>query len=111
MQQLLTGNELASTSATGAEEDAAELAKKQETYSLKLVDVNSTNKGTKSGGVQSFSAMVVVGNHDVSASTFFCLHLQLAGLATDGPFTACCMSVAIACVSQLAAWRQPVARM
>ena len=70
MQQLLTGNELAGASAIGDDSDAAELAKKSETYSLKLVDVNSTNKGTKSGGVQSFSAMVVVGNHEVNVLAF-----------------------------------------
>lgn len=65
LQQLLTGNELTGTAPTGDEADAAELAQKSQKYSLKLVDVNSTNKGTKSGGVQSFSAMVVVGNHEV----------------------------------------------
>lgn len=67
MQQLLTGHELSGTSAIGDESNAAELAEKSQKYSLKLVDVNSTNKGTKSGGVQSFSAMVVVGNHQVGS--------------------------------------------
>ena len=37
-----------------------------ENFLMKLVDVNRTSKGTKSGGLQSLSAMVVVGNSRVS---------------------------------------------
>lgn len=65
LQQLLTGNKLMGAEALGDDSSAAELAEQSQHYSLKLVNVNSTNKGTKSGGVQSFSAMVVVGNHEV----------------------------------------------
>ena len=65
LSQLLSGNELSGGSQLGEESNAAELAQKSQSYSMKLVDVNSTNKGTKAGGVQSFSAMVVVGNHEV----------------------------------------------
>ena len=47
------------------EESNAAINAARQKYSLKLVDVNSTNKGSSAGGVQSFSAMVVVGNHEV----------------------------------------------
>lgn len=67
LQQLLTGNELAGAGAEtmGQEEGIAAINAARETYSLKLVDVNSTNKGSPAGGVQSFSAMVVVGDGEV----------------------------------------------
>jgi Ribosomal protein S5, N-terminal domain len=36
-----------------------------ERFKMMIVDVNRTNKATKAGGVQRFSAMVVVGNGSV----------------------------------------------
>ena len=33
-----------------------------------VIDVNVTNKGTRAGGIQSFTAMVVVGNYNVRPS-------------------------------------------
>ena len=65
LQQLLTGNELAGDTLSSQEEGIAAIAAAREKYSLKLVDVNSTNKGSPAGGVQSFSAMVVVGDGEV----------------------------------------------
>lgn len=66
LQQLLTGNELAGADTTGSQEEGmAAIAAAREKYALKLVDVNSTNKGSPAGGVQSFSAMVVVGDGEV----------------------------------------------
>ena len=65
LQQLLTGNELAGDTLGSQEEGMAAIAAAREKYSLKLVDVNSTNKGSPAGGVQSFSAMVVVGDGEV----------------------------------------------
>ncbi|KAL3155766.1 hypothetical protein ABBQ32_012783 [Trebouxia sp. C0010 RCD-2024] len=64
LQQLLTGNELAGSGSEtmGQEEGTAAIAAARDKYALKLVDVNSTNKGSPAGGVQSFSAMVVVGD-------------------------------------------------
>lgn len=67
LQQLLTGNELAGDTLSSQEEGIAAIAAAREKYSLKLVDVNSTNKGSPAGGVQSFSAMVVVGDGEVLA--------------------------------------------
>ena len=32
---------------------------------MQVIDVNVTNKGTRAGGIQSFTAMVVVGNYNV----------------------------------------------
>ena len=66
LQQLLTGNELAGADTLGGQEEGmAAIAAARQKYSLKLVDVNSTNKGSPAGGVQSFSAMVVVGDGEV----------------------------------------------
>ena len=68
LQQLLTGNELTGTghdSMNQQEDGIAAIAAARQKYSLKLVDVNSTNKGSPAGGVQSFSAMVVVGDCEV----------------------------------------------
>lgn len=66
LQQLLKGNELSGSPDTlGQEEGIAAIAAARQKYSLKLVDVNSTNKGSPAGGIQSFSAMVVVGDHEV----------------------------------------------
>ena len=65
LQQLLSGNELTGAQTMSEEESNAAINAARQKYSLKLVDVNSTNKGSSAGGVQSFSAMVVVGNHEV----------------------------------------------
>ena len=65
LSQLLSGNELTGAPAMGEDESNAAINAARQKYSLKLVDVNSTNKGSPAGGVQSFSAMVVVGNHEV----------------------------------------------
>ncbi len=65
LSQLLSGNELTGGHTGGEEEQNAALNAAKQKYSLKLVDVNSTNKGSPAGGIQSFSAMVVVGNHEV----------------------------------------------
>lgn len=71
LQQLLTGNELAGADTTGSQEEGlAAIAAAREKYALKLVDVNSTNKGSPAGGVQSFSAMVVVGDGEVLLMRF-----------------------------------------
>lgn len=64
LQQLLSGNELTGAQTMSEEESNAAINAARQKYSLKLVDVNSTNKGSSAGGVQSFSAMVVVGNHE-----------------------------------------------
>ncbi|DBB03491.1 hypothetical protein WJX82_000655 [Trebouxia sp. C0006] len=64
LSQLLSGNELTGAPAMGEDESNAAINAARQKYSLKLVDVNSTNKGSPAGGVQSFSAMVVVGNHE-----------------------------------------------
>ena len=69
LQQLLTGNELAGDTLGSQEEGMAAIAAARDKYSLKLVDVNSTNKGSPAGGVQSFSAMVVVGDGEVLVMT------------------------------------------
>ena len=34
-------------------------------WGAQVIDVNVTNKGTRAGGIQSFTAMVVVGNYNV----------------------------------------------
>ena len=65
LSQLLSGNELTGARAMGEVESNAAINAARQKYSLKLVDVNSTNKGSPAGAVQSFSAMVVVGNHEV----------------------------------------------
>lgn len=65
LQQLLKGNELAGDTLGSQEAGMAAIAAARDKYSLKLVDVNSTNKGSPAGGVQSFSAMVVVGDGEV----------------------------------------------
>ena len=66
LQQLLRGSELTGhDSLNQQEEGAATIAAARQKYSLKLVDVNSTNKGSPAGGIQSFSAMVVVGDCEV----------------------------------------------
>lgn len=69
LQQLLTGNELAGDTLGSQEEGIAAIAAARDKYSLKLVDVNSTNKGSPAGGIQSFSAMVVVGDGEVFVMT------------------------------------------
>ena len=78
LQQLLTGNELAGSGSEtmGQEEGTAAIAAARDKYALKLVDVNSTNKGSPAGGVQSFSAMVVVGDGEVLQLCF--VHGRLA---------------------------------
>ena len=68
LQQFLTHSEMSGSSTLGTEEETnAAIDAAKDNYSLKLVDVNSTNKGSPKGGIQSFSAMVVVGNQEVSA--------------------------------------------
>ncbi|KAL0037812.1 hypothetical protein WJX79_000103 [Trebouxia sp. C0005] len=64
LSQLLSGNELTGAPTMGEDESNAAINAARQKYSLKLVDVNSTNKGSPAGGVQSFSAMVVVGNRE-----------------------------------------------
>lgn len=64
LQRLLSGNELTGGSPITEEDGNAAINVARQTYSLRLVDVNSTNKGSPAGGIQSFSAMVVVGNHE-----------------------------------------------
>lgn len=83
LQQLLTGNELAGSGSEtmGQEEGTAAIAAARDKYALKLVDVNSTNKGSPAGGVQSFSAMVVVGDGEV------CHVLRMSDLHASLSFT------------------------
>lgn len=70
LQQMLSRNATSAGQALQQEEQTlAAIDAAREHYALKLVDVNSTNKGSPKGGIQSFSAMVVVGNQEVPAST------------------------------------------
>ena len=82
LQRLLSGNELTGGSPITEEDGNAAINVARQTYSLRLVDVNSTNKGSPAGGIQSFSAMVVVGNHEVRrlAQRCFCTVIIQRGL-------------------------------
>ena len=63
LQKLLQGGMLRADPAAMAEWQAIQAAfKPPEGFRMKVVDVNRTCKGTRSGGLYRFSAMVVVGN-------------------------------------------------
>ena len=68
LQRLLAGEDVVSGSnlRKSLYEDPAQPDPR---FLMKLIDVSRTSKGTKSGGLQSFSAMVVVGDGQVSRQT------------------------------------------
>jgi small subunit ribosomal protein S5 len=65
LQQLVDGKVRGPPIPAGSPAEArheAEVERYMAGFKMQVIDVNRSNKGTRSGGIATFSAMVVVGN-------------------------------------------------